>query len=380
MSNQNISNDEIISQVEQQVAKTHTRQLDISFNELADMYQDGELDIAPEFQRLFRWTEEQQSRFIESLILEMPVPPIFVIEIEDGRYQLIDGLQRISSYLHFRGLLKDKEGKLIEPLKLIGCDIAHLLNDLTFDELPTSFKIRLKRSFIRLQVIRKESDTMLRYYMFKRLNTGGSPLENQEIRNCNVRLLSNEFADFLKQIAKNQDFVATIKTSEEKQKNAYLEELALRFFAYKNYRDNYKKDIEPFLDEYMERVSLPTNHQNYVAFDYSNEQVIFEKVFKIFNATLEAKSFGARLKNSNTISEVFRIYHYEAFTIGLLAILNDIDESNSSHHEKLKEKILSIKSDNEFIGLTTGGGKNTRNQLYERITFVENALKKIEWK
>lgn len=70
---------------------------------LYDMYIDGELAISPDYQRLFRWDEEKQSRFIESLILEMPVLPIFVIETENRVYELIDGMQKISSYLHFRG-------------------------------------------------------------------------------------------------------------------------------------------------------------------------------------------------------------------------------------------------------------------------------------
>ena len=93
----------LIENVDSQIIKIRTKSLDVSFNELYDMYKNGELTISPDYQRLFRWEEEKQSRFIESLILEMPVPPIFVIETGDGIYELIDGLQRISSYLHFRG-------------------------------------------------------------------------------------------------------------------------------------------------------------------------------------------------------------------------------------------------------------------------------------
>lgn len=93
----------LIENVDSQIIKIRTKSLDVSFNELYDMYQNGELIISPDYQRLFRWGEEKQSRFVESLILEMPVPPIFVIETDDGIYELIDGLQRISSYLHFRG-------------------------------------------------------------------------------------------------------------------------------------------------------------------------------------------------------------------------------------------------------------------------------------
>ncbi len=97
---------DLVNAVDQKIEKVRTKSLDLSFNELMDMYEDGELLISPDYQRLFRWTEGSQSRFIESLILEMPVPPIFFIEREEGVYELIDGLQRISSYLHFRGKMK----------------------------------------------------------------------------------------------------------------------------------------------------------------------------------------------------------------------------------------------------------------------------------
>src|SRR5690348_11360340 len=95
------SKPDLIAAIASSVKLASTQALDLTFNELMDMWESQELDIKPDYQRLFRWTDGQQSRFIESLLLEMPVPPIFVIEEEEGSYQLIDGLQRISSYLHF---------------------------------------------------------------------------------------------------------------------------------------------------------------------------------------------------------------------------------------------------------------------------------------
>ncbi|BBK23104.1 hypothetical protein Aargi30884_20070 [Amedibacterium intestinale] len=115
----------LIQDVDNQIIQIRTKSLDVSFNELYDMYIDGELAISPDYQRLFRWDEEKQSRFIESLILEMPVPPTFVIETEEGVYELIDGLQRISSYLHFRGEKLSNEKS--NPLVLRGCDIVNSL-------------------------------------------------------------------------------------------------------------------------------------------------------------------------------------------------------------------------------------------------------------
>ena len=147
------------------------------------MKTEGELDISPEYQRLFRWSEGARSRFIESLLLEMPVPPIYVIEEEDGKYLLIDGLQRISSYLHFRGELEaphlDPPVNIGDKLTLVDCDIVSELNGMTFETLSTALKIKLKRAFVRVEVVRKGSDPGFKYHMFKRLNTGGVLLTNQ---------------------------------------------------------------------------------------------------------------------------------------------------------------------------------------------------------
>src|SRR6185436_18131401 len=113
---------ELINEIDTRMKKVHTNSLDLSFNELLDMKSAGELDISPDYQRLFQWSEGARSRFIESLLLEMPVPPIYVVEEEDGRYLLIDGLQRISSYLHMRGALEaphlDPPIQIGEKLKL----------------------------------------------------------------------------------------------------------------------------------------------------------------------------------------------------------------------------------------------------------------------
>ncbi len=159
MSNPQASGAELIKSIDQKIEKIRSRPLDLSFNELLDMHKNKELIIDPEYQRLFRWSEGKQSRFIETLLLEMPIPPIYVIEIEDSIYELIDGLQRISSYLHFRGEHPDRKN---QRLTLTECDVATELNDYTFDSLPTALQIKLKRNFVRVEVIKKESDSRLR--------------------------------------------------------------------------------------------------------------------------------------------------------------------------------------------------------------------------
>lgn len=234
-----MNQDELIRALESKVEKVHTQSLDLSFNELLDMFKDGELDINPDYQRLFRWSQGAQSRFIESLLLEMPVPPIYVVEDENGKYQLIDGLQRFSSYLHLRGELDaphlNDPIKKGEYLKLQECDIVEDLNDLVFDDFPTALKIRLKRAFVRVEVVRKGSDNKFRYHMFKRLNTGGEALTSQQLRNCTIRMLDSKFIDFVIQLSKNEDFeICTAKISEQQKLGAFDQELVIRFLALKN--------------------------------------------------------------------------------------------------------------------------------------------------
>src|SRR5687768_4439370 len=84
-----------------------TDTVSISIGEVASMYTSSELNILPEFQRLFRWTIERKSNFIESILIGIPIPPVFVYENENGTWELIDGLQRISTLLEFMGVLKD---------------------------------------------------------------------------------------------------------------------------------------------------------------------------------------------------------------------------------------------------------------------------------
>jgi Protein of unknown function DUF262 len=252
----------ILEAVDEERKRAATKALDISLNELADMYATGELDIAPEFQRLFRWSLEKQSQLIESLVLEMPIPPIFVIESagKEGKWELIDGLQRLSTYLHFRGVLEAPDCspaiKVGDHLELERCDIVRELNGQKFDDLPMALQSRLKRSFLRVEVVRKETNPRFQYYMFKRLNTGGEKLEEQEVRNCTIRLLGTRFNNFIKELRSYDEFQTCIEPlTHEKRKRMIDVESVLRFFTFKNALASFRHDVGPFMTDFMERVT-----------------------------------------------------------------------------------------------------------------------------
>lgn len=367
----NMTPDQLILAVDQKISAVRTKTLDFSFNELADMHSAGELIIDPEFQRMFRWPEGAQSRFIESLILELPVPPIFLIEREDRVYELIDGLQRISSYLHFRGKLLI-DGEDAGELELQDCDIVQELNGLKHHELPRALDIKLKRSYIRAEILRKESDPRLRYYMFKRLNTGGEILSPQEVRNATIRLLSNDFNALVIELSQTQDFKEAIDIITDLQKSRkFDQELVLRFFSYKNNFDGYSHDVEDFMTSYMERVSDPQVDEG---FDYDVEREVFLKTFRVLNLvakhlTIDGKVFGVTKANKRPTSQ-FSVYHYEGLVIGLQAVLDRIDPDDDRQIAALAEVIKAGKGDKEFLD-HCGAGKNYRNPLRNRVNYFK---------
>jgi hypothetical protein len=368
----------LVELIERHLKQVNTTSLDLSFNEILDMHENKEINITPEFQRLFRWSEGNRSRFIESLLLEMPIPPIYVIEEDSGKYILIDGLQRISSYLHLRGALEAPH--LIPPvskgqkLEFVDCDIVKELNGKTFDDLGTSLQIKLKRSFIRVIVVRKESNPRFQYHMFKRLNTGGALLSAQQVRNCTIRLLDSTFTEFVNRLSKKKPFeVCTDNLTYESRLSAFDQELVLRFFSLKNWRSNFRHDIGDFLTDYMEAVSDPDNP---LKFDYVMEEDNFDKTFTVLQRTLGEFSFSlARTsRGRDTLIRGFSTNHFEAVTLGLQKRLRELEPDNEVQMARLKEILTGAKLDKRFSDMTTGGGKNSPGQLRDRIQFIEDAI------
>lgn len=385
----------ILDSIDKNIHELKVTSIDISFNELADMYDEGELIISPDYQRTFRWDVLKQSRFIETLLLEMPVPPIYAIEIDDGKYELIDGLQRISSYLSFRGMLKDISNDLSEESAIAqeevgdeeyeeeivvvknnfildGCDIITELNGMTYNDLPASLKIKTKRAFVTLKVLRKGINPQMKYHMFKRLNTGGEKLSYQEVRNCSIRLIDAKFIDFINRIAKNKDFQETLKNVSGSQlKKKFAEELALRFFAFKNQGEEFIHDIDKFLTGYMEDVAI-ADSESAPIFDYDKETVIFENTFKWLNQSMGSDSFAVYKGTSSKLTG-FNVYQYEAITIGIQSVYEDLDSGHMSF-DLLKSRLLKAKKDKELKSATIGGGKNSSGVYRTRVDRVVRIL------
>ena len=355
-----------------------------SINELVEMYRRKEIIIKPQFQRLFRWTREQQSNLIESVILEIPIPPLFFYENQEGIWELLDGLQRMSTLIRFftkNEIPREAQGEagnenewhythannLEAPLQLLGGEYLTSLDGMSMYTLPVPLQLNLKRLRQMIVILKRETDPMYKYEVFKRLNTGGSQIEDQEFRNCSVRILSDEFPDFLQAIAKNGDFVAALGLADADMRNGYVEELALRFFAIKNHADHFKHDVEEFLTKYMEEIARKS-----LRFDIPVETALFERIWRVLNkAATDGVAFCSKREDGRDVGP----FSPSVFEMVLAGFAANIDRLEQLHPAEVKELIIATIQEAKRQGLT-GAGSNSKPKFDRRLSFGKANLRK----
>lgn len=226
------------TQIAEHSTNVKTQSYSMSVSELVSMYRDGELRLHPEFQRFFRWTPEQKSRLIESLLLGIPVPPIFVSEREDAKWDVIDGLQRLSTILELMGELRDIQDKLKPPLQLTR---THYLPDLEgryweHDNdafcLSDAAQIRIKRARLDVNIVHSTSDEDVKYEVFQRLNTGGAKATDQEVRNCLLVMTNLKYFQWTKELGEYPAFRDTLSLTDRSIEEAFDMELVSRYLIF----------------------------------------------------------------------------------------------------------------------------------------------------
>lgn len=208
----------------------------MSIGELTNLYRSGELVIRPEFQRLFRWSNTQKTRLVESILLGIPLPSIFVAQTEDGKWELVDGLQRVSTILQLQGELIDETGQKTKPLVLEATNYLPDLEERVWQSddgpsLTEAQRLDVKRSKIDIKIIKRESSPQAKYDLFHRLNSYGSPLTPQELRSSLVVAVSPEFFAKLEELASYGSFVECVSLSERLIDERFDLELVSRFLV-----------------------------------------------------------------------------------------------------------------------------------------------------
>ena len=214
---------------------------------IARRLESEELDLSPDFQRSQDiWSRQQQSRLIESLILGIPIPSFYFTDDRDrkggtlrGKWQVVDGLQRLCSIRNF--MVRDMSGR---TMKLAGLEYLKQFEGLAFEELPAPYRRNIEETQLTVYLIRSTTPEAVRFNIFKRLNTGGTPLSQQEIRHALNQGVSSEF---LKRMAEHPLFRETTQ-GKANPKRMSDREFVNRFLAFRMLTlDNYA-DMDSFLN------------------------------------------------------------------------------------------------------------------------------------
>ncbi|CAO3352026.1 DUF262 domain-containing protein [Azospirillum melinis] len=306
--------------------------------ELAELY-------IPDYQRELVWSNIQQSRFIESIMLNLPIPYLFVADTREGKYEglleIVDGSQRVRTLDRF---VSDK-------LQLTHLEVLPSLNDFRFSDLPRARQLRFLRKTLRMIELTEQADEEARRMMFDRLNSGGTKLVGMEQR---MGANDGPFLVFLREVSKNSAFKQLCPISEAREKRREYEELALRFFAYLDRYTTFEKRVDLFLTEYLkEKNENPPN---------------FDDLGRDFNRMLHfvAQYFPCGFKKSAGHESVPRI-RFEAIAVGTALALKENPELVPLHVSVWLDSV-------EFKKLTRSDASNSRPRLMNRIHFVRDNL------
>lgn len=322
--------------------------------DLFRMHGKGSLDLQPDFQRDIVWSQPARSRFIDSLIKELPIPNLcFAYESKKERWTVIDGLQRISTIVDF---LKGDDFKLsqiddIEP-KIAGKTAAELKN--AKDGLAKLFE-KVENTTIPVTVIRcdltKTQHMEYLFTIFHRLNTGGMKLNNQEIRNC---ISSGTFNELLHELDENSTWRQINKMSPGKKYRYAKQEILLRMFAFNAKYKNYDGKLSKFLNDYMHNNRNPST--NFL----TEKRELFERTIKIVGEKVFDKS------NPKTQISVL-----EALLVGVSKNIDKLEDEDKNSIQIRYKKML---SDNSFSDGELKEGLSQKAKVLSRMEAAINSF------
>lgn len=334
--------------------------------------EDGvKFSLRPSYQRRPRWENDRKSKLIESLILNIPVPPCFLYEADYARYEVMDGQQRMSSIFDFY-----KDAFALCDLEILGD-----LNGKTYSQLPMEERRKLDRRTLSYIVILKESvrsaaeESILRAEVFSRLNTGAVKLERQEVRNC---IFSSEFNNSLIKLAEEtalprlwytrkngEGFNSEVAKGTDFYKKMQDAEFVLRFFALRHVTE-YKVGMQAFLDSYM-----------IAAKAFSKDDILFlENLFKLTINLVEAVygefSFRPWLPAKSAWDSTPRLAYADAQMIAMCDYVNE-SEKVIFARDRIVEATKQMVASNEN-GIFTGRA-NTKSSVLKRIDLFKACIK-----
>jgi len=311
---------------------------DFTIELLVSKFGKGEFFV-PDYQRQFVWRQTHKERFVESVILGLPIPFMFVAEMEDGRLEIVDGAQRIRTL----------EAFIAGDLKLKGLRKLPSLNTFRFQDLPHSQQRKFVNRTLRIVVLDESTSESLRQEIFDRINTTGKRAKAAEIRRGTYK---GPFMDFVQECAKDPLFSKLCPVSEVARKHREPEELVVRFFVFSDRYLSFKHDVEAFFDDYVREMRD--------AFDRDTKKAEFTRMLRFVDKTFP-HGF-AKTKDAQSTPRV----RFEAIAVGTnLALRQD---------PNLAPTDMTWLDSKDFEGHTTTHASNSLSRVKGRIEYVRDRL------
>lgn len=330
--------------------KLHTETYDFTVDTIAERLTEKSIFI-PEFQRRYVWTDSQASRLIESLIIQCPIPVIYLNQEQDERLSVIDGNQRLTSIKRF----------LRNEFALKGLTAYPELEGNRFFELDPRFQRHITNRTLRCIVILKDTHPQVKFDVFERLNTGAVKLTPQELRHG---LYYGELMNLATKVAAETKFASLLDIKEDKRMKA--EELILRFWALSEGFEKYRKPLAGFINSYAEELrTLPPGHGDYLTQSFVQtletvQNLFGEFAFKIFD-------------ENGVVDSKFNSALYDAEMVGVSQLLKEQALAPTTL-ASAKQKLVNLLKADEHFRRSISIATSDEGQVKYRVNAIRAAL------
>ena len=334
----------------QQLVNYDTKEYPVEI--LVQKYMEGKDDdtnelFIPDYQREMAWDEARQSKFIESIILGLPIPYIFVADIhedenDEARLEIIDGTQRIRTITRF----------INNELTLTDLKKIQSLNGFKFADLPLARQRRFNRTTLRMIQLTESANEEVRRDLFERINTGSVDLNEMEKRRG---ILPGQFLELIEELSKHDKFRKLCGFSESAIGSREPQEFVLRFFAFLNNYQEFNSKINIFLDEYLKQVNEDKK------FDSEKMRAEFESMLNFVE-----KYFPQGFRQGKNGARTTTRIKFESLAVGVALALRKTSN--------LEPKSTELLTSQEFKNYTKSTASSSKNKVALRIKYVRDQL------
>lgn len=331
--------------------RVFTDKKDFPLSLIKDMFDDGDIIPQPDYQRDYVMDVKTASKLIESVLMNIPIPTVYLCEEVDGTFSIIDGQQRMTSFVKY----------LKNEYALKGLEELSELNGKTFAELDKSLQRTLKACTLNSIILTKESKE-LKYEIFARLNQGAIRLKPQELRNCIYRGSLNTL---IESIAEDNKHLKELFLEENKRKN--YQEYILRFFALRNFTD-YSSSMTKTMNNFMSK------HQNADEQELKELKNLFNSTIDIIKQVFGSTAFCAYDRQKGQFMNKFSGSVYDSIIIACSMFDN---HDLMVHADEIRSQVNEIKKNNATYQDYTYAATGSKNRVVGRIMMIYNIIAQI---